>query len=67
MSVLIWVQTVCKCYQKTTKVAARPKVAANKERVIGKPVLSGHSQKEDQKLLFMLNAGQKYCRMLDLH
>ena len=33
-----------------------------------KPVLSGHS-KEDQKLVFktnyrLINAGQKYCRML---
>ena len=28
-----------------------------------KPVLSGHSKKEDQ---LSLNAGQKYCRMLQV-
>ena len=59
LSGLIWVQTVCKGYQQTTKVAT------NKERVESvlawhllhtklttvKPVLSGHSNIDSTKVL----------------
>ena len=64
LSVLTWVQTVCKGYQQTRKVtASKERVNFSKTR----PVLSSHS-KRTPKIGFhyqlSLNAGQKYCRML---
>ena len=46
-SVLIWVQTVCKGYQQTTKVASKERVTQHTV----KPVVNSQSQKDRKWVL----------------